>query len=122
VDLDPAAKWICLSPPLKTSHRSAFLDGYSLHADRLVDENDRDSLERLCRYGSRSPVAHTRLSLDASGRVVVALRRPLHDGRTALAFTPIEVAASLRDQCRPTPAGRLQSAPAKLCLFVLAAG
>jgi hypothetical protein len=76
--------------PRSTSHRSAFLDGYSLHADRLVDENDRDSLERLCRYGSRSPVAHTRLSLDASGRVVVAFRRPLHCGRTALAYTPID--------------------------------
>ena len=76
--------------PKPTGRRSAFLDGYSLHADRLVDTDDRDGLERLARYGARSPVANSRLSLDPSGRVVLALKRPLHDGRTALAFTPLD--------------------------------
>jgi hypothetical protein len=33
----------------KPGHRSAFLDGYSLHADRYIDEHDRAGLERLCR-------------------------------------------------------------------------
>ncbi len=54
--------------------RSAFLDGYSLHADRLVDAEDRDGLERLCRYGARSPIANSRLARDPSGRVVMGLR------------------------------------------------
>jgi len=36
------------------------------------------------------PVANTRLSLDPSGRVVVSLKRPLRDGRTELAFTPLD--------------------------------
>jgi hypothetical protein len=76
--------------PSSTSRRSAFLEGYSLHADHLIDANDRDGLERLCRYGARSPVANTRLSLDPSGRVVVSLNRPLRDGRTELAFTPLD--------------------------------
>ncbi|MBC8068527.1 MAG: transposase [Deltaproteobacteria bacterium] len=76
--------------PRPTGRRAAFLDGYSLHADRLVDEADRDGLERLCRYGARSPVANARLSLDPSGRVVLSLKRPLHGGRTELAFTPID--------------------------------
>ena len=76
--------------PKPTGRRAAFLDGYSLHADRLVDTDDRDELERLARYGARSPVANSRLSLDPSGRVVLALKRPLHDGRIALAFTPLD--------------------------------
>ena len=74
----------------RPGHRSAFLDGYSLHADRLIDAEDREGLERLCRYGARSPVASSRLSRDPSGRVVMSLKRPLRDGRTELAFTPVE--------------------------------
>ena len=76
--------------PTPTGRRAAFLDGYSLRADRLVDEADREGLERLCRYGAREPVVNARLSLDPSGRVVLSLKRPLHDGRTELAFTPID--------------------------------
>jgi len=34
-------------PPKPTSHRSAFLDGYSLRADRLIDANDREGLHGL---------------------------------------------------------------------------
>ena len=57
--------------------RSAFELGYSLHADRLVEADDREALERLCRYGARSPIAHHRLSTDAQGRVVLSLRKPV---------------------------------------------
>jgi len=70
--------------------RSAFLAGYSLHADRLVDADDRDGLERLCRYGARSPVANSRLAYDSRGQVVMSLKRPLRDGRTELTFAPVE--------------------------------
>jgi Putative transposase/Transposase zinc-binding domain len=76
--------------PSPTSHRSAFLDDYSLHANRLIDANDREGLERLCRYGTRSPVANARLSLDPTGRVALFLKRPLRDGRTELTFMPID--------------------------------
>ena len=44
----------------------------------------------MCRYGTRSPVANARLSLDPTGRVVLSLKRPLRDGRTELTFTPID--------------------------------
>jgi hypothetical protein len=74
----------------KPGRRAAFLDGYSLHADRYVDANDREGLERLCRYGARSPIANSRLSLDPGGRVLLSLKRPLRDGRTELAFPPVE--------------------------------
>jgi hypothetical protein len=79
----------------KLGHRSAFLDGYSLHADRLIDDHDREGLERLCRYGARSPIANSRLSLGPSGQVVLSLKHPLRDGRTELAFTPVEFLGKL---------------------------
>ena len=78
------------APLPKPGSRFAFLDGYSLHADRFIDANDRDGLERLARYGARSPIANSRLSLDSSGRVVLSLKRPLRDGRTELAFKPVD--------------------------------
>jgi hypothetical protein len=62
-------------PPKPTSRRSAFLDGYSLHADRFIDANDREDLEQLCRYGTRSPIANARLSCDPTGRVILSLKR-----------------------------------------------
>jgi hypothetical protein len=68
------------------TRRTAFVEGYSLHADREIDVDDRDALERLRRYGARSPIANSRLSLDGRGRVFIALR----DGRRELVFAPSE--------------------------------
>ena len=41
--------------------RVAIAEGFSLHADTAVHGNDREGLERLCRYGSRGPIAECRL-------------------------------------------------------------
>ena len=54
--------------PRPRARRVAVLEGFSLHADTAVHGHDRQGLERLCRYGSRGPVAESRL-------------RRLHDGR-----------------------------------------
>ena len=83
-----------VEPPTSASGRvrSAFVDGYSLHADRLVDEADRDGLERVCRWcaiAGRQCAALAR-SEWPSGRVVLSLKRPVHDGQTEIAFIPIE--------------------------------
>jgi putative transposase len=87
--ITPAPSSVLLLPATAApGRRSAFELGYSLHADRLVEADDWEALERLCRYGARSPVAHHRLSTDAQGRVVLSLRKPLRDGRAQLAFTP----------------------------------
>lgn len=83
----PFGRFGAISP---TGRRTAFIQGYSLHADRQIDAEDRDGLERLCRYGARSPVANSRLSVDGAGRVVMALKRPLRDGRVELVFAPSE--------------------------------
>jgi hypothetical protein len=54
----------------------ARLAGFSLHAARTVDAEDRAGLERLCRYGLRPPFAADRLSIDPDGRVRYRLRKP----------------------------------------------
>ena len=47
----------------------AKVDGFSLHAARTVEARDRQGLERLCRYGLRSPLSLERLSVDPDGQV-----------------------------------------------------
>jgi len=66
--------------------------GFSLHAARTVDEDDREGLERLCRYGLRSPFSQERLSLLPDGRVVYRLARPwpTPTGRTELVLDPVD--------------------------------
>ncbi len=78
-------------PTSPSCKRSAFFFGYSLHAERYIDADDREGLERLCRYGARAPIANNRLWLNEHGDAVIELRRPLRDGRTHLTFSPIEL-------------------------------
>ena len=66
------------APPKR--RRCAFLEGFSLHADTWVHENDRDSLERLCRYGARGPLALERLTRREDGRPDYRLKKPSHGG------------------------------------------
>jgi hypothetical protein len=49
--------------------------GVHLHADTWVHGHDRDGLERLCRYGSRGPVANERLSRREDGRYEYRTRK-----------------------------------------------
>ena len=49
-------------------NRVAVAEGFSLHADTLVHANDREGLERLCRYGARGPIAQCRLRRLEDGR------------------------------------------------------
>ena len=53
--------------PFQHGRRSAFLDGFSLHAGVRVHGNDREGLERLCRYVLRPPLALSRLSRGEAG-------------------------------------------------------
>jgi hypothetical protein len=77
------------------SRRPAFFFGYSLHAERIVNSEDRDGLEKLCRYASRAPIAKSRLFLADNGQVVVKLKRPLQDGRRELRFGQVELLQKL---------------------------
>jgi hypothetical protein len=55
--------------------RLAVAEGFSLHADSWVHANDREGLERLCRYGSRSAVALERLFVREDGRYEYRTRK-----------------------------------------------
>jgi hypothetical protein len=77
------------------TRRQAFFYGYSLHAERIVNSDDRDGLERLCRYASRAPIANSRLFLADNGQVVVKLKRPLQDGRSELRFGQVQLLQKL---------------------------
>ncbi len=84
------------SQPEQVSHkRAAFFFGYSLHAERHISADDRQALERLCRYGARAPIANSRLSIRDNGDAVVELKRPLRDGRTHLTFSSVELLQKL---------------------------
>jgi hypothetical protein len=67
----------------------AKVGGFSLHAARTVEASDREGLERLCRYGLRSPLSLERLSHDPDGQVRYRLRKPWIDGRTEIVLEPI---------------------------------
>jgi hypothetical protein len=55
-------------PPSPPRRRVAVGAGFSLHADTAVHGNDRQGLERLCRYGARGPVSESRLRRLEDGR------------------------------------------------------
>jgi hypothetical protein len=62
----PSAAW---EHPTTTARRCAHHGGYSLHADRAIDPEDRAGLGRLCRYGLRSAISLRRLSITEDGQV-----------------------------------------------------
>jgi hypothetical protein len=75
--------------------RCASVQGFSLHAGVAVEALDRERLERLCRYVSRSPVATERLSELPDGRIAYELRHPWRDGTTHVVFTGTELVEKL---------------------------
>jgi hypothetical protein len=80
--------------PFKHARRSAYLDGFSLHAGVRIHEHDREGLEKLCRYAVRPPFALHRLSAGPDGRLVYRMKRP-RGGSLFLVLTPDELLARL---------------------------
>ena len=69
--------------------------GFSLHAGVASGVGQRERLERICRYVSRSAVAHERLSLTPAGQVRYALKSAYRDGTTHVIFEPLDFLARL---------------------------
>ena len=69
--------------------------GFSLHAGVAAKANERDRLERLCRYISRPAVSEKRLSLTANGNIRYQLKTPYKDGTTHVIFEPLDFIARL---------------------------
>jgi len=82
-------------------------EGFDLEAGVWVPADERDRLERLCRYALRPTVAQDRLRLTAEGQVVLQLRHPWADGTTHLLFDPLELLERLAvlpfDSAQGTP-------------------
>ena len=57
---------------------------YSLHAGVATKAQERDKLERLCRYIARPAISEKRLSLTAQSKVRYKLKTPYRDGTTGL--------------------------------------
>ncbi|MFN9656738.1 MAG: transposase [Dolichospermum sp.] len=69
--------------------------GFSLHAGVAAQANERDKLERLCRYIARPAIAERRLSISPQGRVRYELKTPWKNGTTHVEFEPIDFIAKL---------------------------
>jgi len=69
--------------------------GFSLHAGVMARADERQKLERLCRYVSRPAVSEKRLSLTANGQVRYQLKTPYRDGTTHVIFEPLDFIARL---------------------------
>lgn len=57
-----------------TGKRCFYEDGFSLHANVKIPANQRDALEKLCRYILRGPIAKDRICYDSSGMVKLKLK------------------------------------------------
>jgi hypothetical protein len=88
-----AASRVC--PRFSPRPRSAFLDGFSLHADTAIHRNDRLGLERVLRYSGRPALAQDRLAVDDAGRVTYRFRRPSPSGKLSLSIAPVDFRARL---------------------------
>ena len=69
--------------------------GFSLHAGVSAKADERDKLERLCRYIARPPVSTKRLSLTRQGHIRYELKTPYRDGTTHIIFEPLDFMSKL---------------------------
>jgi len=69
--------------------------GFSLHAGVAARANERDKIERLCRYIARPALASSRLSLTREELVRYAFKTPWRDGTTHVLFEPLDFIARL---------------------------
>ncbi len=71
------------------------VSGFSLHAGVATRANQREKLERLCRYIARPPVSTKRLSMTRNGRVRYELKTPWRNGTTHVIFEPLDFISRL---------------------------
>ena len=68
---------------------------FSLHAGVAARQDERKTLERLCRHIARPAVSEKRLSLLSNGHVRYELKTPYRDGTTHVIFEPMDFIARL---------------------------
>ena len=62
-------------PILQEGTRCASLGGFSLHANTAVEADEKDRLEKLCRYVARPPIAEMRLSESREGGIIYRFKK-----------------------------------------------
>ena len=77
------------------SPRSARVNGFSLHANRLIEADNREDLSFMLRYLARGELSLDRLSEDENKDIILTLKRPFSDGTTAVKFSPMELIEKL---------------------------
>lgn len=77
------------------SDRVANVAGFNLHAGVMSDAQDRNKLERVCRYITRSAVSEKRLAITTYGKIRYQLKTPYRDGTTHVIFEPLDFIARL---------------------------
>ena len=77
-------------PILGEGTRCASLGGFSLHANTAVEADEKDRLEKLCRYVARPPIAEMRLQESREGGIIYRFKKEWSDGTQAVLFTPQE--------------------------------
>lgn len=78
-----------------TYNEAGKVAGFSLHAGVAARADQRDKLERLCRYICRPAVSERRLSLTPNGNVRYELKTPYRDGTTHVIFEPLDFIGKL---------------------------
>jgi len=87
--------------------RTATCDGYNLNAGVSVKAEDREGLERLCRYVLRPPLAKGRLDRREDGTVVIGLKRVWSDGTNSIELSPCEMVEKLAAIVPPARANQV---------------
>jgi hypothetical protein len=73
--------------------------GFSVYAGQALQ--DRDRIEKLCRYVSRPPFAHEQLAETKDGRIAIKLKRPRRSGETHAFMKPVQLLRRLTSLIPP---------------------
>ena len=72
--------------------------GFSVHAEQVVLEDEKDRLARLARYMARAPLPEARVREAPDGRLLVRTPPDPRTGATEAAFPPLELIHALAQQ------------------------
>ena len=72
--------------------------GFNVHAWTRISANDRNGLERICRYLIRPPLSKERVRLMHDGRIKLRLKRPWSDGTTHMVYDPVDFLTLTREE------------------------
>ena len=78
-----------------SSSQVGSMAGFSLHAGVATRGNEREKLERVCRYIARPALSEKRLAITGNGNVRYQLKTPYRDGTTHVIFEPLDFMAKL---------------------------